>query len=60
MNQNENKNHHHHPNDDECQKSPIGIVFSSSEKKHKKSLTIKDVFYASVNFRWNEPDNDFF
>jgi hypothetical protein len=28
--------------------------FSYQEKKQERSLTIKDVFFESVNFRWEE------
>jgi len=42
------------------QKSPFKIFFSFSGKKRRKSLTIKDVFYESVNFRWDEFDNELY
>jgi hypothetical protein len=46
--------------DDEFQKSPLKIIFTISVRKRKKSPTIKDVFYESVNFRWDESDNELF
>lgn len=44
----------------EFQKPSFKSIFSFSVKKQKKSLTIKDVFYESVNFRWDEIDNELF
>lgn len=46
--------------DAEFQKSLFKILFSSPKKKHKRSLTIREVFYEAVNFRWEQFDYEFF
>ena len=46
--------------DVEFQESLFKIIFSFSIKKPKKSLTIKDVFYESVNFKWDELNKELF